>query len=548
MQQTLAKPIRIEHQCEKDAEIASLKLELRQTKSALDRLEERFSAFEKGQRNIQKRQQEHIWKLQMEIKNKDAQIDALKKANAYFQTQQFGQKSEIKATKTRKQDENLKPKQAKKRGQQPGSAGHGRSTKVVPQKQETLLPVAETCCHSCQKEYLILDATKDSKLIEFHKTLEETTYKRQVAVSQCPCFGKIIRVADPPSKLFPRTEIGNSLWTHFLVSKYLFGIPTTRINKALSLQGVDFPLGTLTAGFKYINEKLTELYESIKGHCRGGNLWNADETSWRVMDAEKKRFWLWVVASDDAVVYLLDQSRSARVPVEFFQSSFGILLTDRYGAYKSLKDQIQKAWCWVHVRRDFLAIFKGINKHKKWARKWLQRIGKLFAAQHKRLRLFESNSKSQKDWDAANEQLSGLLENIDRECRKEISLNQLDKQQSKVMRSLRKHWNGLTLFASDPRIPMDNNRAERLLRSCVVLRKNSYGSGTDWSGQLAAKLFTLFQTWQLNGLNPEKLLLEFLNDCSVDKDQIDTKKYLPWMMTAARKREFELPGKIVRPA
>ncbi|MBK7747950.1 MAG: hypothetical protein IPI39_11925 [Candidatus Obscuribacter sp.] len=34
---------------------------------------------------------------------------------------------------------------------------------------------------------------------------------------------------------------------------------------------------------------------------------------------------------------------------------------------------------------------------------------------------------------------------------------------------------------------MDNNRAERLLRGAVNLRKNSNGSGAAWSGQLAAK-------------------------------------------------------------
>jgi transposase len=548
MQETRAKPHHKRHQCEKDVEIASLKQELKVTKTALARLEERFCAFEKAQKNIQKRQQERIWKLELEIKEKDQQIDALKKTNAYLMTELFGRKSEIKAIATKTKPENKAAKNKKKRGQQPGSTGHGRSVRGVTNKTEKPVLVTETRCECCQKEYLILEATKDSKLIEFYQTVEEITYQRQVAVSQCLCLGKVIRVAELPCKLFPRTDIGNTLWTHFLVSKYLFGMPTNRLKKALSLQGIDLPLGTLTAGFKHINDKLTVLYEAIKGHCRGGDLWNADETSWRVMDAEKKRFWLWVVASDDAVVYLLDQSRSAKVPVEFFQSSIGTLITDRYSAYKKLGEQIQKAWCWVHVRRDFLAVFKGVKKHHGWAKKWLLRITKLFLAQHKRMKLLENNSNSQEDWDTANQHLVKLLETFDGECRKEISLNKLDKLQSKILRSLRRHWKGLTIFATDPRIPMDNNRAERLLRTCVVLRKNSYGSGTDWSGQLAAKLFTLFHTWQINGLNPDKLLLAFLNDCSPLNAQLDLNKYLPWMMTVARKREFELPSSITRPA
>ena len=47
---------------------------------------------------------------------------------------------------------------------------------------------------------------------------------------------------------------------------------------------------------------------------------------------------------------------------------------------------------------------------------------------------------------------------------------------AKVLRSLRNHWQGLTLFVEDPDLPMDNNQAERALRGPVVGRKNYYGS------------------------------------------------------------------------
>ena len=65
---------------------------------------------------------------------------------------------------------------------------------------------------------------------------------------------------------------------------------------------------------------------------------------------------------------------------------------------------------------------------------------------------------------------------------------------AKVLRSLRNHWAGLTLFVENPDLPMDNNQAERALRGPVVGRKNYYGSGAQWSGELSATLFSLFQT------------------------------------------------------
>ena len=86
------------------------------------------------------------------------------------------------------------------------------------------------------------------------------------------------------------------------------------------------------------------------------------------------------------------------------------------------------------------------------------------------------------------------------------------------------------LFVSDVRIPMDNNRAERLLRGAVILRKNSYGSGSAWAGNFAAKVLTLFHTWLANGLDPQALFLDFLTECSMNPGNPpgDLSPFLPW--------------------
>lgn len=514
----------------------------------LDRLEDDFSKYRSASIRREARLNSEIMGLKLQIKQKDQKIEDLEKSNTYLKNRLFGSQSERNASKPVSIVGSVKDKTPRRRGQQPGSEGHGRSLKSVEHKREVQVEVSETCCSACSKAFKILDATKDSKLIEFHQFLEETTYKRQVAVSQCNCFGKTIRVADLPRKLFPRTEVGNTLWTHFLLSKYLFGVPTNRVQKALSLRGVTIPLGTLTGGFKHINGLLDGLYECMKEHAQYSNLWNADETSWRVMDAERRRHWLWVIASSDSAIYLIDQSRSSKVPATFFENSEGTLITDRYSAYKALSERIDKAWCWVHVRRDFLTLANGIKKHKRWADKWLARIGKLFAANHLRFKILEESGLETDEWDHANERLRQLLERFQKEFKREISENLLEDQQLKILRSLNRHWDGLTLFKRDPRIPMDNNRAERLLRGGVVLRKNSYGSGTSWSGQLLAKTLTLFHTWLLNGLDPEAMLEDFLDASSIGAPAINLDEYLPWRMSNARKQEFALPAAFTKPS
>jgi len=83
----------------------------------------------------------------------------------------------------------------------------------------------------------------------------------------------------------------------------------------------------------------------------------------------------------------------------------------------------------------------------------------------------------------------------------------------KVLTSLQEHWSGLTLFVDDPRIPMDNNRSERILRGPALGRKNFYGSGAEWSGRLAAALFSIFATLKLWQINPRLWLQWYLQSC-----------------------------------
>ena len=84
----------------------------------------------------------------------------------------------------------------------------------------------------------------------------------------------------------------------------------------------------------------------------------------------------------------------------------------------------------------------------------------------------------------------------------------------KALESLREHWEGLTRFVDDPRIPMDNNASERRARGPAVARKNFYGSGSHWSGQLAAAAFSIFATLSMWKLNPRKWLTWYFEQCA----------------------------------
>ena len=113
----------------------------------------------------------------------------------------------------------------------------------------------------------------------------------------------------------------------------------------------------------------------------------------------------------------------------------------------------------------------------------------------------------------------------------------------KVLESMQEHWAGLTVFVEHPEVPMDNNAAERAERGPVVGRKNYYGSGAVWAGQLAAVMFSVFETLRLWGLNAQQWLTSYLTACAEQGGQAvpELRRWLPWRMTEAERAPWKLP-------
>ncbi len=72
------------------------------------------------------------------------------------------------------------------------------------------------------------------------------------------------------------------------------------------------------------------------------------------------------------------------------------------------------------------------------------------------------------------------------------------------------HWDALTLFLTDPHLPIDNNASERALRVAALGRKNFLFVGTDEAGENLAGLYSLIATCEANGVNPVDYLADVL--------------------------------------
>ena len=231
------------------------------------------------------------------------------------------------------------------------------------------------------------------------------------------------------------------------------------------------------------------------------------------------------------------------VEAHFGADTVGILLSDRYVVYKKLARQwegLELAFCWAHVRRDFFCLAKAWPEQEGWAMSWVEGIGGLFDLNRRRLQV----RKQPESFAAWDRELRGALWGLARQRDAELGSPTLPKACKKVLRSLERHWEGLTVFLDHPEGAMDNNAAERALRGPVVGRKNYYGSGSRWSARLAAVLFTILQTLELWQINPQRWLSCYLQSCAESGNRAppQLRRFLPWEMDPAQRAAWGRPS------
>ena len=220
------------------------------------------------------------------------------------------------------------------------------------------MPEEALACPHCGKLAAMMSATEDSELLEIEVRAHRRRIRRRRYRASCDCDrSRRTLTAPPPPKLIPKGNDGISIWTHVLVDKYSSYRPTERLLGQLEQYDLDLPAGT--------------------------------------------------------VIYLLDSSRGHEVPeAHFGPEAAGVLEVDRYSGYKAMAQVkaglIVLAFCWAHVRRDFVGVGKGWPELVPWALQWLRRLRQLYGLNRERLQHALGSSEFQQR-DALLRQAVGAL-------------------------------------------------------------------------------------------------------------------------------------------
>lgn len=480
------------------------------------------------------KEQERSQELRDELSLARSEIKACKEVIEKQAVRIAGLEKQLRGRKTEVSPLPLEePQQPEKRsrGGQLGRKGHGRKERPALETAECVHEFvgADRCCPKCGQPYEEA-GTKVSIQIHVSVSVVKIKHVRKTIRRKCACAGvPRIKTPPPPSKLFKGSLFSTEFWQYIIYDKYHLQRPLNRVLAFLETHGLPVSQGTITNGLKRLHDRkvFKPLVEGIAQRVRNSIQLQTDETGWKIFqEVEGKKgfsYWLWAKLSEDCCLFTIDPSRSREFAKKNLPTEPVVVVSDMLKVYENLGDNVTNAWCWAHVRRYILKL-TGYPSLKKSSQQWVERVDWLYHLNNQRLA-----ARDQATFERHDKELRKAMNEFER-LAKSYAKRAQHLEAKKVFSMIATHWDGLSVFVEQSAVPMDNNASERVLRNPVVGRKNYSGSGALWSGSLAADLFSIFTTLEMNGINPRTWLLEYLTAVSKNNGfaPSNAESFLPW--------------------
>ncbi len=322
---------------------------------------------------------------------------------------------------------------------------------------------------------------------------------------RCACNGAVV-TAPGPAMLIPGGRYSPTFAVGVAVAKYADHLPLERQARMMAREGLAVDSQTLWDQIQALARHLEPTYEALGQRALAAPVINVDETRWPRLGGAPATGAVWSVYAPDTAFYRILPGKSAEEGRQVLGSYRGTAVVDGYAVYEVLAragPDLQLAHCWAHTKRKF----DEVAEHWPTACAEIRtHIGELYAIERLVPRPFPGEAAAQAQrQQLRHERSRPILDQIWRWATEQVGLPR--SEFGKAVRYMLERWDGLTRFVDDPRIPLDNNAAERALRGPVVGRKNHYGSRSLRGTQVAALFYTLCETARLVGVDPHAYLL-----------------------------------------
>jgi transposase len=377
---------------------------------------------------------------------------------------------------------------------------------------------------------------------EESKQLDYVPAKLQVLVHKrlkyaCPCCDRTVKIAAAPPQLLPKSNASPGLIAQVVTAKYVDGAPLYRQETQWERRGLRIPRVTLARWTIEAGDKVVPLINLMSEHCLLNTLIHMDETPLQVLKSHKaptSDHYMWVRCAGPpgkrTVLFDYDPSRGSAVPTRLLEGYRGTLMTDGWEAYDIVcaKQTLLHAGCWAHARRKFEAAYKAgaaAQLDRNRAGEMLALIGELYRVER---RLKDNDAQEPERLHARQTHSKLIVERIHAWLIEQAQHVLTQSLLGKAITYTLNQWNKLSVFLDHPSIPLDNNRAENVIRPFVIGRKNWLFADTQAGAHASARLYTLVETAKANGLEPHAYLTRLFTELPTANTVDDIERLLPF--------------------
>ena len=349
----------------------------------------------------------------------------------------------------------------------------------------------------------------------------------------CRCC-KAIHQVPAPSMPIDRGRPGPGLLAHVLVSKFADHLPLYRQSQIYEREGIYLDRSTLADWVAHSAALLAPLADAIGRHVMAGAAIYADDTPVNVLapgTGKTKTGRLWVYLRDErdwaggphpAAFYKFTPDRRGRWPRDHLKDFTGWLHADGYAGFEDLyrRGRIKEVACLAHIRRKFFDIHKAQGSGV--AKEALERIAELY-----QIEASIRGDPPERRRSVRQEHAAPLIDDLEVWLHSQFTKISGKSALAGAIRYGLTRLKRLRPYLDDGRFSIDNNAAERGMRSIALGRKNYLFMGSDNGGRSAAIACTLIETSKLNGVEPQAWLTDVLGRIADHKiNRID--ELLPW--------------------
>ena len=293
-----------------------------------------------------------------------------------------------------------------------------------------------------------------------------------------------------------------------VTAKFADFLPLHRLQNIFAREGFELDRSTLCLWLADVAHLVRPLYHRMVQRVLQSHVLATDDTVMPLLQPGKaKQARMWIYQGDEAHPYNVFDftvSRARDGPAQFLEDFRQTLLADAYGGYDGIvvNQDLARAGCWAHARRKFVEAEPAAPE----ATRTILRLIKGLFDLEARLKDRPPDERLRRRQAKALPQLQSLHELLLEQKAKLLPKHPL----ALAIGYTLNQWAALTLFTTDPAVPLHNNLAEQQMKRIALLRKNSLFVATPRGGETAAILSSLTSTCRRHGINPQAYLTQLL--------------------------------------